>query len=156
VTNVLDAADLYHTGIVVPDINAMRDQLTEVAGYRWTDPLSGELPVLSADGEWVLHARYMYSLDPPHIELVQEIPGTPWTAAPNVATHHLGYWCDDVESTSQRLEQAGFPREACGFIDGRPSVFAYHLHPTVLRIEIVERSLNPDWDGFLRSKAATK
>ncbi|WP_328752275.1 hypothetical protein OHT57_42430 [Streptomyces sp. NBC_00285] len=37
------------------------------------------------------HARYLryaYSLDAPHLELVQEIPGTPWTATPARARPH--------------------------------------------------------------------
>ena len=29
--------DLYHTGIVVDDLDATLDWFTKVAGYRWTD-----------------------------------------------------------------------------------------------------------------------
>ncbi|MCI3277933.1 VOC family protein [Streptomyces cylindrosporus] len=154
-TPPLDATDLYHTGIVVPDLEVWKARMTEVAGHRWTETLSARLPVRLADGERVLELRYAYSLDAPHIELVQEIPGTPWTATEHIATHHLGYFCDDVTTTSKRLEEAGFALEACAIADGEPSIFAYHLAPSGVRIEIVDRARIPDLDAYLRSKAPT-
>ncbi|MEV6336848.1 VOC family protein [Nocardia vinacea] len=153
VTQILRAADLYHTGIVVPDIEAWKTQMTDLAGYRWTATQTAEVPVRLADGERVMQLSFTYSLDAPHIELVQEIPGTPWTAAPpHVATHHLGYFCDDVAATSKRLAAAGFALEACAVVDGEPSIFAYHLSPSGVRLEIVDRSRMPDFDAYLRSK----
>ncbi|MET7568442.1 VOC family protein [Streptomyces sp. NPDC005492] len=167
-TPPLSPTDLYHTGVVVPDVELWKTRLTEIAGYRWTETLAADLPIRLADGDRVLPLRYAYSLDAPHIELVQEIPGTPWTAAErsemgvppdevwgNIATHHLGYFCDDVPKTSKRLEEAGFPLEACAVVDGAMAIFAYHLAPSGLRIEIVERSRIPDLGAYLRSKAQT-
>ncbi|MFK0157707.1 VOC family protein [Streptomyces sp. NPDC090493] len=152
-THPLRAADLYHTGIVVDGVDAWKARLSEVAGYRWTETMSADLPVRLADGgDRVLNLRYTYSLDAPHIELVQEIPGTPWTAAAHLATHHLGYFCDDLSTTSKRLAEAGFALEACAVIDGEPSVFAYHLAPSGIRIEIVDRTRIPDLAAYLRSK----
>ncbi|MER5195699.1 VOC family protein [Streptomyces sp. NPDC002755] len=151
-THPLRTADLYHTGIVVPDIDAWKARMGEVAGYRWTRTMSAELPVRLADGDRVLNLRYAYSLDAPHLELVQEIPGTPWTASAHTATHHLGYFCDDLATTSHRLAESGFALEACAVIDGTPSVFAYHLAPSGLRIEIVDRARMPDFSAYLRSK----
>jgi hypothetical protein len=148
----LNAADLYHTGIVVPDLEASMARMSEVAGYRWTEIQSAELPIRLADGETVLRLRYVYSLDAPHLELVQEIPGTPWTAAPHVATHHLGYFCDDVSTTSKRLVESGFALEACAVVDGTPSIFAYHLDPSGVRIEIVDRERIPDFAEYLRAR----
>ncbi|MEU9346652.1 VOC family protein [Streptomyces sp. NPDC048278] len=152
-THPLRAADLYHTGIVVDDVDAWKARMTEVAGYRWTETMSAELPVRLADGaDRVLNLRYAYSLDTPHIELVQAIPGTPWMASAHLTTHHLGYFCDDLATTSKRLAEAGFALEACAVIDGEPSVFAYHLAPSGLRIEIVDRTRIPDLAAYLRSK----
>ncbi|WP_020129735.1 VOC family protein [Streptomyces sp. 303MFCol5.2] len=148
----LRAADHYHTGIVVPDVDAWKVRMGEVAGYRWTETMSADLPVRLADGDRVLNLRYTYSLDAPHLELVQEIPGTPWTAAERVASHHLGYFCDDMPTTSKRLEEAGFALEACALVDGAPSIFAYHLAPSGVRIEIVDRARMPDFAAYLRSK----
>jgi hypothetical protein len=151
-THPLRAADLYHTGLVVPDVDEWKTRLSEVAGYRWTETMTAELPVRLADGDRVLSLCYAYSLDAPHIELVQEIPGTPWTAAEHQATHHLGYFCDDVPTTSKRLEEAGFALEACALNGSQPSVFAYHLAPSGVRVEIVDRARMPDFSAYLRSK----
>ncbi|KPI18915.1 hypothetical protein OK074_1379 [Actinobacteria bacterium OK074] len=148
----LNAADLYHTGIVVRDVDEWKARLTGVAGYRWTETMSAELPVRLADGVRTLPMRWTYSLDAPHIELAQEIPGTPWTATEHLATHHLGYFCDDLPTTSKRLEEAGFPLEACAVADGTPTIFAYHLAPGGPRIEIVDRTRMPDFAAYLRSK----
>ncbi|MEV7981802.1 VOC family protein [Streptomyces sp. NPDC086519] len=151
-TPPLAAADLYHTGIVVGDVEAWKTRMSEVAGHRWTETMSARLPVRLADGDRELHLRYAYSLDAPHIELVQEIPGTPWTATGHIATHHLGYFCDDLATTSKRLTESGFALEACAVIDGAPSVFAYHLAPSGVRIEIVDRARIPDFPAYLRSR----
>lgn len=149
----LQAADLYHIGIVVPDLEASMAMMSELAGYRWTQIQSAELPVRLADGERMVLLRYAYSLDAPHVELVQEVPGTPWASAEPNAAHHLGYFCDDVPMTSKRLEESGFAFEACAMIGGTPSIFAYHLSASGVRIEIVERSVIPDFAAYLRAKA---
>jgi catechol 2,3-dioxygenase-like lactoylglutathione lyase family enzyme len=154
-TRPLQAADLYHTGIVVPDVDAAQARLTRVAGYRWTRAQDAELPVRLATGDRVLRLRYSYSLDLPTIELVQEIPGTPWTTAPTGAAHHLGFFCDDVPATTKLLVDEGYAMEATALVGGEPSTFAYLLDPHGVRIEIVERAVIPDFAEYLRTRAAT-
>lgn len=152
--NPLQAADLYHTGIVVPDLDAAKARMTELAGYSWTVDLTAEVPVLGSDGEVrTLGMRYVYSLEEPRVELVQEIPGTFWAAGPRLATHHLGYFCDDLAATSKLLEEAGFRREVCAVFDGvAPSVFAFHRSPEGMLIEIVDRTRIPNMAEYLRER----
>jgi catechol 2,3-dioxygenase-like lactoylglutathione lyase family enzyme len=143
-TTPLVISDFYHVGIVVPDIDAAAARLTTVAGYTWTKPVEFTLSVTTAAGEFELANRFVYSLQAPHLELVQEVPGTVWTAP----AHHLGYWVDDIGSAAAQLEQAGYTQEA------RPSgdtlsTFAYYTDPTGIRIELVDRALFPDWPAFL-------
>jgi hypothetical protein len=134
---------LYHTGIVVPDLEASMAAMSEVAGHRWTTIQSAELAIRLAEASAVLTLQYVYSLDAPHIELVQEIPGTPWAAG----AHHVGYLCDDVGATSKLLMDSGFAFEACA-----PGIFAYHLAPSGVRIEIVDRERIPDFAEYLRAR----
>jgi hypothetical protein len=141
VTPPLAAADLYHTGIVVPDLEVSMARLAGIAGYRWTTIQAADLTIRLADGERVLPLRYAYSLDAPHLELVQE-----------VAAHHLGYLCDDVPATSKLLEKAGFAFEAGAVLDGTPALFAYHLAPSGVRVEIVDRALIGDFADYLRAR----
>ena len=42
--------DFYHTGIVVPDLDAAMARLTALAGYQWINPLSYTLPFRTATG----------------------------------------------------------------------------------------------------------
>jgi hypothetical protein len=147
----LSATDCYHTGIVVPDLDVAAKRLTAVAGYRWTRPMEYTLPVSTPHGELDVPFRLTYSLQAPHLELVQEVPGTIWTAGGS-APHHLGYWVDDIAVASEQLELAGYAREVSPTGDG-PSTFAYHIDAGGVRIEIVARALFPDWPGFLNSMA---
>lgn len=156
-STVLNPADLYHTGMVVADLDAAMVALTATGGYDWTTPFSSALSVLDNEGrEQSVDFRFAYTIQSPHLELVQEIPGTIWTPAPGNAAHHLGYFVDDLPGTSLQLEAAGFAREVCAIADGNaPVAFAYHQHPSGVRIEIVDRSLFGDFDEFLQQARQT-
>jgi len=146
----LRASDLYHTGIVVADLDAAMERLSAVAGYEWTTPRAFSLPVRIGNDDRTVDFRFAYSLQAPRLELVQEIPDSIWTPAPRNAAHHLGYFVDDVAAVSGRLTEAGFAREACALgDDGSPAAFAYHVDSAGIRIEIVERSLFGDFEEFL-------
>lgn len=145
--------DLYHTGLIVTDIDAAAQHLTAAGGYQWTNPVEYSLSVTTADGDYEVPFKFVYSVEAPHLELVQEVPGTIWTASTGGAVHHLGYWVDDIAAAAGVLERAGYRQEA------RPageavSAFAYYLDPLGVRIEIVDRALFSDWPGFLKAMCA--
>ena len=48
-TAILNAEDLYHTGVVVADLDAAMARLSAIGGYEWTAPLEFSLPVRIAD-----------------------------------------------------------------------------------------------------------
>ncbi|KUI27067.1 bleomycin resistance protein [Mycobacterium sp. IS-1742] len=148
----LDPIDLYHVGIVVDDLDAAAARLTAAGGHRWTRPLEYTLPVVTATGDLDVPFRISFSVQPVHLELVQEVPGTLWSAVPGRGTHHLGYWVDDVHSTSEALERAGFAFEAGPRAD-QPRTFAYHVDSAGTRIEIVDRAVFGDWGEFLETMA---
>jgi catechol 2,3-dioxygenase-like lactoylglutathione lyase family enzyme len=151
--------DLYHTGIVVPDLDAAMARLTALTGYRWITPLSYTLPFRTATGTRELTSTIVYSVQSPHLELLQEVPGSPWTAAPGNSVHHLGYFTDNLAETGGLLERNGFTFEMTADV-AQPSaksdlaLFAYFIDAFGTRIEIVDRALFPDWPGFLQSTAA--
>ena len=93
-----EADDLYHTGIVVDDLDAAMDWFTKAAGYRWTRAVDVE-QVVTPDGEITMPMRIAYSGRRTTARVLQTIPGTVWVPA-NSGVHHLGYWSDDVESDS--------------------------------------------------------
>ena len=49
-TFALRPEDYYHTGIVVPDLDAAMARLSAVAGYEWINPLTYTLPFRTVNG----------------------------------------------------------------------------------------------------------
>ena len=109
---MLAPGDLFHIGIIVPDIASAAERLTAAVGYQWTKPVQATLAVTTDAGEHDFLFEFVYSIQPPHLELIREAPGTIWTASPDTATHHLGYWVDDLSAAAQQLEAGGFRQEA--------------------------------------------
>lgn len=146
--------DFYHTGIIVPDLEAAMARLSALAGYRWISPVSYTLPFRTTVGTQEVTSTFVYSLQAPHVELIKEVPGTAWTAAPGNSIHHLGYWTDNLAESAKILEDNGFTFEATA--DTAPpdlALFAYYLDAAGTRIEIVDRALFPDFPAFLQAAA---
>jgi Glyoxalase/Bleomycin resistance protein/Dioxygenase superfamily len=144
--------DFYHTGIVVPDLDAAMARLSALAGYRWINPLSYTLPFRTPSGTRELTSTIVYSVQAPHLELIQEVPGSPWTAAPGNSVHHLGYFTDNLTDTAKMLEDSGFAFEMTADLSGSDlALFAYYIDAVGTRIEIVDRALFPDFPAFLKS-----
>ncbi|ORA17479.1 VOC family protein [Mycobacterium asiaticum] len=154
VTAALKPEDLYHTGLVVPDLEAAMARLTALAGYQWISPMSYTLPFRTTAGTRELTSTIVYSVQAPYLELLQEVPGTPWTAAPGNAVHHVGYFTDNLAQTAQSLQDHGFVFEMTADVPGTElGLFAYYVDAVGTRIEIVDRALFPDFPAFVRSQA---
>ena len=144
--------DLYHTGIVVPDLDAAKARLSALAGYRWINPLTYTLPFRTVTGTRELTSTVVYSVQAPYVELLQEVPGSPWTAAPGNSVHHLGYFTDNLGDSARMLEDNGFTFEMTADVSGSElALFAYYIDAFGTRIEIVARALFPDFPAFLKS-----
>ena len=103
-------------------------RLSAVAGYEWINPLTYTLPFRTVNGTRELTSTFVYSLQSPHVELIQQVPDSPWTAAPGNSVHHLGYFTDDLAETARKLEANGFTFEATA--DTAPpdlALFAYYI-----------------------------
>jgi hypothetical protein len=151
----LKPEDFYHTGIIVPDLDAAMARLSALAGYRWITPLTYTLPFRTTTGTHELSSTFVYSLESPHLELITEVPASPWAAAPGNSIHHLGYFTDDLADTARILEDNGFTFEATADVSPPDlALFAYYIDAFGTRIEIVDRALFPDFPAFLQSQAA--
>ena len=146
----LNASDLYHTGIVVSDLGSEMARLHEMAGYRWTKPMSNDVTVRIGAEVRRVEMSFVYSLQAPHIELILAVPGTPWVSAPGNAVHHLGYFTDTFSETAEALQRSGYQLEiTADSPSSQPSLFAYFLDAAGVRIEIVDRTVVGDWATFL-------
>src|SRR6476469_6209021 len=76
---------LYHVGIVVPDIEVAQAHLADLLGITWGPVLhvdAYDVRAFDGDGgdgnDLVFPNTLCYSTEPPHLELVQEVPGSVW------------------------------------------------------------------------------
>ena len=149
--------DFYHTGIIVPDLDAAMARLSALAGYRWITPLSYTLPFRTTSGTQEVTSTFVYSVQAPHIELIKEVPGTAWTAAPGNAIHHLGYLTDDLAESAKCWKTTASPSKRPptprGLVKPGLALFAYYVDACGTRIEIVDRALFPDFPAFLQAAA---
>jgi catechol 2,3-dioxygenase-like lactoylglutathione lyase family enzyme len=136
--------NLYHTGIVVDDLDATLDRLTKVAGYGWTDIVEVEQVAQTPEGEVTIPMRMVYSRNTPRVEILQTVRGTIWVPADS-GVHHLGYWSDDVESDLATLEANGMRYEVKSYNpDGSGTLlWAYCKDPAGPRIELVSLAMKP-------------
>ncbi len=135
-------ADLFHTGIIVDDLEAAKHELGEQLGVTWFEG-GAEVRVLTDDGVRTVRTAYTLSREGPHhVELTQSVEGTLWTAVAPGHAHHLGYWVDDVRAASASLAQLGSPKVATvAMADDAPPMCAYHQAKNGLYVEVVSRKL---------------
>lgn len=143
-SSILRHEHLFHTGIVVDDLESAKAQLGHQLGVTWRDG-GASVRMTTDDGVATVRTAYALSVEGPHhVELVQSIEGTLWTVAAPGHAHHLGYWVEDVEAVSASLIEHGSERVVSIAIkDGRPPMCAYHRSADGLYIEIVDLALKP-------------
>jgi hypothetical protein len=140
--NVLRHEDLWHTGVVVDDLDAAKAELGAQLGVTWFEG-GGEVRLRTDDGTRTVRTAYALSMQGPHhVELCRAVAGTFWTAAPPGHAHHLGYWTEDVAAASASLSQRGMPLVgSVSFDDDSPPVCAYHRAANGLYVEVVGTAL---------------
>jgi hypothetical protein len=144
--------DMYHVGLVVPDVGAAMTQYGEALGFTWSAVGDTTLDVL-VDGE-ARQARIAatYSLEgPPYLELVEERSGAVW-AAGALGLQHVGLWTDDLEGSVTRLDAAGLPGRVRHLPrEGQPALFSYHDGGLGLWWELVSTAFRPRLEARLRA-----
>jgi catechol 2,3-dioxygenase-like lactoylglutathione lyase family enzyme len=143
---------LYHVGIVVPDVEAAMAHFTDLLGITWGPVVETEaFPVREGDGtDRIVPNKLCYSTEPPHLELVQEVPGTVWECNEHSNLHHIGVWTDALPADSATYTELRCPLQLCGRDDDGALVqFAYHRDPLGVRIELVDIAVKPTMEEFM-------
>lgn len=148
----MNAAGLFHTGLVVDDIEAAKVLLAEASGYHWGPSVGGDVPIQTPDGEQFVPMLVAFSVDEPRIELVQAIPGTIWQPSDS-GLHHLGYWSEDVAADVDGLLARGYAVEASAPNPDGSSMWAYCKSSVGPRIELVDRGMEPVLSGLFLPEA---
>lgn len=149
-------AQVFHVGIVADDIDAAMREMSADLGISWK---GGELTerALVIDGEdRRIGMRIAHSVQgPPHLELIQAAPGTPWQTPSGAGVHHVCYWSDQSAEICAYLEAAGNRR-----VLGAPgSASGYFLSPSGMYVEIIHRDLRnslADWLAMPQGAAAER
>jgi len=149
--SVPSLSPLYHVGIVVPDLAAAQVELSRQLGITW-GPVFHLDEVEYRDGsgrDLVLPTTICYSVEEPHLEVIQEMPGSVWVCNQYSNLHHIGFWSDDMASDGADLAGSGCPMQLCGRGgDDAPVGFAYHRNDLGVRVEIVDSTMREAM-GFL-------
>ena len=136
----------YDVGIVVPDLLAAQVRLTELLGVSWGAVL--DVPAYDlrdGDGrDLVLPTKLCYSVGEPHLELIEETPGSVWVCNEHSNLHHIGFWTGELAERSAAFSAAGCPLQLCGRAGDRaPVSFSYHRDGLGVRVELIDEALRP-------------
>lgn len=94
--------------------------------------------------------RICYSTQPPYLELIQEVAGTPWVCNEHSNLHHIGFFSEALAADSADLSAAACPLELLdGHDDAPPSTFTYHRDPLGIRVEFVNAELRTAMEQFM-------
>ncbi|MGQ0826716.1 MAG: VOC family protein [Actinomycetota bacterium] len=147
----MSLSELFHVGIVVPDLDAGRARFTELLGIEWGPVIDTDIEIRDANGrDRVVPNRMCYSTSPPYLELIQEVAGTPWVCNEHSNLHHIGYYSGALAADSGRLRATACPLEAMdGHGSRTPECFTYHRDPLGVRIELVNAEMREGMEGFL-------
>jgi Glyoxalase/Bleomycin resistance protein/Dioxygenase superfamily len=142
--------DLFVTGMVVPELEKAIDQTTQTLGVAFTPIQESPLQMRTAKGVEVFDLRFVYSLGrPPHLELIEGIPGGYYDPGAGYI-RHVGLWVDDLAAASAELSRSGMLLEASGMNgDVEPYAFVFHAWPWGLRVELVDRVQQPSFEAWL-------
>lgn len=143
---MIDYQRLFHTGLVVEDLQASMDALQSALGLTWATPNHFDgLPLWTPEtGLEHIDLVATYSCEgPQHVELIQGLASGVYTPLPGPAVHHVGVWVDDVPAEVAALCSKGWVVSAAGACpeDGY-GLFVYLDHPgSTMRLELVSTAL---------------
>jgi catechol 2,3-dioxygenase-like lactoylglutathione lyase family enzyme len=145
--------DMYHVGVVVPDVRAAMDRYSDALGFTWSAVGDSTFDVLVDGRRQEARIAATYSLEgPPYLELVEERSGGVW-AAEALGLQHVGFWVDDLEGTIARFDGAGMPGRVRHLpAEGKPALFSYHDGGAGLWWELVSTAFRPRLETRLRTR----
>jgi hypothetical protein len=152
------ALTLFHTGVIVDDLERAMSLWGEALGLHWAPPKTATTPMRCPSGVFGREVRFVYSLEGPHhIELLEQLDPTPYLSLTGGRhIHHLGYYTTDLAGQSRRLEELGFPCELSGVTpDGQRGRATFHRNPLSpgIWIELVDGTVAADIDPWMAEAA---
>jgi len=148
---VIDYQQLFHSGVLVADLDCAMHELAPPLGVTWAAPREVDQSVWSPEaGAATVPLRFTYSVaGPQHIELVEGPPGSVWAAGDAPGVHHVGVWVDDVQTETQQLVEVGWHLVAAHRSpDAGFGMFTYVAPPSGLIVELVASAIRPQFETW--------
>lgn len=142
--------ELYHTGIIVRDLDAAMELYGPMSGGDWVTSYHGGNLRIGENEEIYREARVAHSRRGPHyLELIQYThPALSERFAEFGPPHHLGYFVDDLDAAVETLTASGCPQRWHGGTGDRS--FSYHCDPNGgLWLELVSSGLRLDIERWI-------
>ena len=135
-------ARIFHTGFVVPDLDATIADMKDTLGVVFMEPLEiAGVTLHSLDGtrEDDITVRFAYSTRPCHIELIERVASkaTFWSYDSRLRGHHIGVFTDDVAAEAGHLDSRGWEKVWWGTAPDGTMVFSLHETPYGFAVELV-------------------
>lgn len=145
---MIDFRNIYHTGVIVEDLEAAQRFYTESMGVVWApihiyNPLTLWTP---EQGMQEITLRVSYSREGPlHIELIEAVPGTFYDPATIADLKHIGVFMDNVGDEVERMTALGWTVIAARDTpEKRYGHMAYLLAPEgKMVVELVSTKIKP-------------
>lgn len=146
-----DLANLFHIGILTPDINESMQELSRTMGVTWASMID-EMRVawVPGTGRVEIPCKITYSVEGPvHLELIEGGAGSIWDGVASPGAHHFGVWSEDIVGEVERLQSAGWTLEVAGLApDQGYGTFAYMRSPQGFLIEPVRATAKPRFERW--------
>jgi hypothetical protein len=145
----------FHTGLVVRDVDATRQRLSETIGARWASVRTEKRDIWTPSGIRTVEFSGTFTVDGPmHLELIRTVPGSLWEDPSSpFAVHHVGCWSTDIAKDSRRLIESGAPVVAAGGSDpNAPEHFVYHDLGERGYLELLDVAAQPMFTEWWRGR----
>ena len=146
--HLISPSSTMHIGLVVPNLDRAMECYERLFGWKWTSTVRvrHELEGPCATQEELYIA---FATGSPLVELIEDRPGSVWTAASG-QFHHLGCWVTDLDEAGAVLMNAGFEFRARGRRAGtRRFAYAMFADPDGLLVEIQDARFEQGWRSWL-------
>ena len=149
----MTATNLFHVGVLVPDLDDAVARFTEVLGLTFKDPAVAHVDRFEQKSRVEqLDLRITWSIEgPPYLELLESQDNDGLYGREHEGLHHIGLWEPDPETLIERLVNLGLKNEGTQYMpDDR--ILATYTAPQELygtRLEFIEAGRRPGMEAWL-------
>jgi catechol 2,3-dioxygenase-like lactoylglutathione lyase family enzyme len=149
----MTATNLFHVGILVPDMAEATERFAQVLGLTFKEPAIARVDRFEQGSKVeVLDLRITWSVEgPPYLELLESQDNEGLYGRAQEGLHHVGLWEPDPEALMKRLQGLGLRNEATQYApdDGILATYTAPREMYGTRLEFIEGSRRPGMEAWL-------